>query len=205
MNFLVFRKNFFDLACFTPGQVYAWMPEFDRNNLVRWGRQGWLVKLRNGFYSFPEYLDVPGFNYYVANRIYRPSYISLHAALAFHGMIPEAVLQITSVTSLKTMEFSNRFGKYSYKTVRPELIFGYEQKPFLNDRVLLLAQPEKAITDLLYLYPFYNSEKEIEALRLDEDFMTDHFDYARMQDYVSRFNQKQLEKRMNLLIKIYRT
>jgi predicted transcriptional regulator of viral defense system len=204
MNFLVFRKNFFELACFTPGQVYAWMPDFDRNNLVRWVKQGWLIKLRNGYYSFPEYIEVPGFVYYAANRMYRPSYISLHSALGFYNMIPESAVHVTSVTSLKTMEFSNRLGNYTYKTIKPEFMFGYEKKSFYKNQVLLMANPEKAIVDLLYLNPFYDSENDLESLRLDEDFMSDHFDFTRMQDYVSRFSQKALEKRMNLLIKLFR-
>jgi predicted transcriptional regulator of viral defense system len=205
MNFQVFRNTFLTQVCFTPGQVYAWEPSFDRNNLVRWVSQGWLIKLRNGFYSFPEYLEEPGFAYYIANRIYRPSYISLHSALAFHGMIPEAVIQVTSVTSLKTMEFTNQFGKFSYKSLQPDFMFGYEQKPFLKGRVLLMATPEKALLDLLYLYPFYNSEEELCALRLDEDYLQDSVDPDMINEYAKRFRNKALGKRAELLIKTFRS
>ncbi|GHT76972.1 hypothetical protein AGMMS50262_16800 [Bacteroidia bacterium] len=40
-------------------------------------------------------------------------------------------------------------------------MFGYEQKVFLNKQSLIFATPEKAILDLLYLYPQYNNEQEI--------------------------------------------
>ena len=107
------------------------------------------------------------FALYLSNRIYKPSYISLHTALAFYGIIPEAVTQITAVSSLKTATFENDFGYYSYKKIKKELLFGYELKPF-GDHTIQFAYPEKAILDLLYLYPFYNTEKEMEALRMDE-------------------------------------
>jgi predicted transcriptional regulator of viral defense system len=93
----------------------------DKNNLSRWVKEGKLVRLRNGFYSFPEYLNESGSQMYIANRIYRPSYISLQTALSFYGIIPEAVTNVTSVTTLKTAEFENRFGTFSYKTIQPRL------------------------------------------------------------------------------------
>jgi predicted transcriptional regulator of viral defense system len=190
----------FDLGYFNINQVYAWQPKFDRNNFVRWTKKGLLVRLRQGYYTFPEYKSKPDFDLYFANRIYRPSYVSLHTALAFYGMIPEAVVQISSVTTLKTANFRNDLGEYSYKNVREELMFGYDLKPIADGRTLQLAKPEKALLDLLYLYPFYNTEQELEELRLDEDFMQDDLDRKLLEKYTLQFNNKALEKRVQLLI-----
>jgi len=194
----------FDLGCFSSNQVYAWQPNFDRNNFSHWIKRGLLVRLRQGFYTFPEYISKPDFSLYFANRIYRPSYVSLHTALAFYGIIPEAVVQITSVTSLKTANFNNSFGEYSYKSVSEELMFGYDLKPLTDGRTLQLAKPEKAILDLLYLYPFYNTTNELEELRLDDDFMLDEFNWELMQTYIIQFKNKVLEKRIKLLTSIYK-
>jgi len=194
----------FDLACFNINQVYAWEPDFDRNNFSRWTQKGLLVRLRQGYYTFPEYKNKPDFSLYFANRIYRPSYVSLHSALAFYGMIPEAVIQITSVTSLKTAFFSNDFGEFSYKSVREELIFGYDLKPIADGRTLQMAKPEKALLDLLYLYPFYNTGQELVELRLDEDFMQGELDRKLMEEYALQFQNKALEKRLQLLINTYK-
>lgn len=203
MNYLEFKNRMFDLACFNTHQVYVWNPDFDRNNFVRWVKKGLLVRLRQGYYTFPEYKNKPDFTLFFANRIYRPSYISLHTALAFYGIIPEAVVQITSVTSLKTASFQNEFGEYEYKSIREELMFGYDFKTIANGQSIKLARPEKAVLDLLYLYPFYNSEKEMEELRLDEDFLQDEFDLQRLEDYQSEFKSKALQKRVRLLKRIY--
>ena len=90
--------------------------------------------------------------FYFANRMYRPSYVSLHTALAFYEMIPEAVVQTTNVTTLKTADFQNDLGEFSYKSVREDLMFGYDIKPIADGRTVQLATPEKALLDLLYLY-----------------------------------------------------
>ena len=198
-----FRSRMYDLGCFNTHQVYAWKPEFDRNNFVRWTKKGLLIRLRQGYYTFPEYKSQPDYTLYFANRIYRPSYISLHTALAFYGLIPEAVVQVTSVTSLKTASFENEFAAYDYRTVQQELIFGYVQKPMADGKTLLLAQPEKALLDLLYLYPFYTSEQDMEELRLDEDFLEEEFDFNRLEEYKARFKNKALEKRVRIFLNTY--
>ncbi|GHT17890.1 hypothetical protein FACS189429_3020 [Bacteroidia bacterium] len=199
MNFIEFRNRFFELGCFTSNQVYAWRETFDKNNLTRWTQQGHILRLRQSFYCFPEYLRQPNFAFFVSNYIYKPSYVSLHTALAFYGIIPEAITQITAVSSLKTADFQNTFGSFSYQQMKPELIFGYEQKP-LGERSLLIATPEKAILDLLYLYPFYNTEQEIENLRFDEDFMQNELNVERLMEFAERFGNKELEKRVNSLL-----
>ena len=203
MNYLEFRSRMYDLGCFNTHQVYAWKPEFDRNNFVRWTKKGLLIRLRQGYYTFPEYKSQPDYTLYFANRIYRPSYISLHTALAFYGLIPEAVVQVTSVTSLKTASFENEFAAYDYRTVQQELIFGYVQKPMADSKTLLLAQPEKALLDLLYLNPFYTSEQDMEELRLDEDFLEEEFDFNRLEEYKARFKNKALEKRVRIFLNTY--
>lgn len=203
MNYIEFRNRFFPLACFTANQVFATYPGFDRNNLGRWVKQGYLVRLRQGHYAFPEYRESADFTLYFANRIYKPSYISLHTVLSFYGIIPESVPQITSVTTLKTMTFTNLFGQYSYKNIKPELMFGYELKEMEGGRRIMMATPEKAVADLLYLYPFYNSEPDIEELRLDESYMTTDFNVEALIGYTNRIGSKMLKRRIDMLIRVH--
>ncbi len=203
MNWIEFRKKMFDLACFSINQVYAWQPGFNRNNFVNWTQKGYLVRLRQGMYAFPEYISAPGMAAYFAGKIYNPSYISLHSALSFYGLIPESVVQITSVTSLKTASFKNLFGEYSYKSIRQELMFGYRPLPLTDGRATWYATREKALLDLLYLYPFYNTERELADLRLDEDILHDDFNLTEWESLGRRFKCKALEKRMRLLGKAY--
>lgn len=203
MSYLEFKSEMFDLGYFNTHQVYAWNPGFDRNNFVRWTKKGLLIRLRQGYYTFPEYKSNTDFVMYFANRIYRPSYVSLHSALAFHGIIPEAVIQVTSVTSLKTASFGNEVGEYIYKSVHQELMFGYDLKPIAGGRTVQLATPEKALIDLLYLNPFYNSIAALNDLRLDDDFLQADLNLPLFKEYAIKFNNKALESRVKLLINTY--
>lgn len=203
MDYLAFRERLSPMGCFNVNQVRLWEPDFDRNCLTRWCRKGLLVKLRNEWYAFSEYKQVPGFERYIANRIYAPSYISLHSALSFYGMIPEEVLSLTSVTTLKTAKFENAFGTFSYQNVKESLFFGYEPKTMLNGRTILFATPEKALLDLLYLNPYYKTEEDMEQLRLDEDFMLTELNRDRLLQFLPKMGNRALEQRVNLLLKVY--
>ena len=203
MNFWQLRNQFFDLVCFNVNQVYAWQPNFEKNNLTRWAKQNLLIKLRNSWYSFPDYLKTPNIQHFVSNKMYSPSYVSLHSALAFYGIIPEAIVQTTAVSSLKKANFENVFGSFSYQQILPELMFGYEQKSFLNKQSLLFATPEKAILDLLYLYPQYNNKQEISELRFDEEFMQEDLNTECLNEFTEKFQSKTLRNRVNLLLKIH--
>lgn len=203
MDFLTFKERMYPMGCFNIYQVLLWENDFDRNNLTRWCKRGLLVKLKNQYYAFPEYHQVPDFSRYVANRIYAPSYISLHSALSFYGMIPEEVVQLTSVTTLKTAKFDNEFGTFHYQSVKPNMYFGFEVKTMQNGRGLLFATPEKALLDLLYLNPYYKTEQDMEELRLDEDYMQSEFKKERLLEYLLKIGSKTLDKRVITLLKVY--
>ncbi|MGM9798633.1 MAG: hypothetical protein ACI3ZY_13880 [Parabacteroides sp.] len=67
----------------------------------------------------------------------------------------------------------------------------------------MLALPEKALLDLLYLYPFYNTEQEMIDLRLDEEFMAEDLDLERLGIYLEKMRSKALDARVKLLQKSY--
>lgn len=204
MVFEDFRREFYDLICFNRNQVLAWHPGFDKNNLGRWVKKGYIIKLRNGFYCFPEYISMPQIALYIANQIYKPSYISLHTVLSFYGLIPESVSQITSVSGMKTNNYQNSFGNFTYHQVHPDYYFGYEQKSMQDGRMIQMAYPEKAILDLFYLYPFYNSSEEMTEMRFDEDILGELIDVNRLMEYCDRFQNKALKKRVITFAKVYR-
>lgn len=203
MNYLQFYDQWHKFGCFNINQIYSWQPKFNRTNLNYWLKKGLLIKLRKEWYAFPDYLKVPDFAEYVANRIYRPSYISLQYAMSHYGMIPEAVMQITSVTNLKTVNFENAFGEFFYQSVKESLMTGYMPMPMKDGRSILFATPEKALFDFIYLNPYYNTEQDMEELRLDEDFMTNDFDYVKFNQYCSLIDNKTFEKRISTLLKVY--
>jgi predicted transcriptional regulator of viral defense system len=203
MKFRDFYKEFRNLGIVSVHQAHAQDPGLDKNALGRWVRQGWLIRLRNGFYAFPDSAEAPGFIYYAANRIYRPSYISLHSALAFYGMIPESVVQVTSVCSLKTCTFKNSLGEFSYNSVRESLMLGYDTRTD-GQFTVLWATPEKARLDLIYLYPFYRTSEDFEDLRLDREYMRESLKWDHLRELAAVFGSKILLTKIKLIEEIYR-
>src|SRR3989344_4847720 len=67
--------------------------------LHRYKKRGFILQIKRGLYVFPDVLPP---DVYIANKLYSPSYISLEFALSYHGVIPETVYEITSVTTKTT-------------------------------------------------------------------------------------------------------
>lgn len=109
-------------------------------------KSGLFLKLRNSYYVLKD--SNPSV-YFVANKLYMPSYISLEKALSHYGIIPETVYPITSVTAKPTREFVTPRGIFSYQRLKQDVFTGYNPVPIENS-VVLFAQPEKALVDYLY-------------------------------------------------------
>lgn len=115
--------------------------------LHRYKKQGFIVQLKRGLYVFPDALPP---DVYVANKLYSPSYISLEFALSYHGVIPETVYEITSVTTKATRRFETLGKAFSYRKIKKTAYTGYElQKQ--QGLSFNIADVEKAFVDANYL------------------------------------------------------
>lgn len=149
-----------------------------RNQLTRWKKNGLLIQLRRGIYILNENdRKVSPSRFFFANQIMWPSYVSLESALGYYGLIPEAVNDVTSVTSKKTAYFKNKTGEFIYQHIKPEAFKGYHSFKDEAGLNVFIAEPEKAIVDFFYLnlskfkmpdrdifkdsYRFQNTEKLI--------------------------------------------
>jgi len=76
---------------------------------------GDILRIRRGLYTLSPLYRKTGINpLSAAQLIYGPSYISLETALSVHGLIPEGVRDITSVTLRPSKEFDTPIGHFSY-------------------------------------------------------------------------------------------
>jgi predicted transcriptional regulator of viral defense system len=71
--------------------------------LIRYTKSGLLRRLRRGLYAVEG--ELPS-QYALANRLYRPSYISMETALSYHHLIPETVYSMTAVTRFPSVSAS---------------------------------------------------------------------------------------------------
>src|SRR3989338_3127462 len=126
--------------------------------LHRYKKRGFIMQVKRGLYAFPDNLPPDA---YIANRLYKPSYVSLESALSFHGVIPETVYEITSVTTKSTRRFEVKpLGKvFSYRKIKKAAYTGHEiQKQ--KGVGFYIADPEKAFVDVNYLR-ILNKQKPI--------------------------------------------
>lgn len=68
----------------------------------------------------------------------------------YHGLIPESVHQLTSITTKRSKSFSTEYGQFSYKHTKKELFaIGLisEETKVGN---LIIANKEKALCDKIY-------------------------------------------------------
>ena len=126
MNFQKFRNVFHTQKVFSTGDIVKVWADFNYVNLVNWQKKGYLLKLRNTWYAFPDTLKTEADLYFLANRLRTPSYISLETALRFFNWIPESVFSITSVTTAKPAEWHTPVGHFAYRSLQPRLFFGYQ-------------------------------------------------------------------------------
>ena len=160
--------------------------------LSAWSQKKYIQKLKNGLYVISERaknlkMETIAFN------LYQPSYISLEWALFKYGLIPEIVFNPTSVTAKTTRTFKNNFGLFSYRHLKKELFFGY-RKISENGQIYLIAEPEKALLDYLYLNsPKIKTPEDIKELRFNE-IEIEKLDKTKLRKYAKMANNKNLEK-----------
>lgn len=126
--------------------------ERPRDKITALLRQGTIIRVKKGIYVFGErYARRPFSREVLANMIFGPSYISLDYALHYHGLIPERVEAVTSVTCGRGRRFSTPVGLFLYRKI-PMTAYpiGIDRVELEGGRPFLIAIPEKALADKIH-------------------------------------------------------
>ena len=201
MRFLEFKQQLDDLPAFNLNDIRKIDPGFYKPQLTYWQEKGWVKPIAGGYYAFGDVQVNQNLLYFIANKIIQPSYISLESALAYYQIIPERVYGVTSVTSKKTSQFESDWGIFSYRSVKPNLMFGYKVLRSNPGEVVLMASLEKAILDYLYLNSHIDSLEDFEGLRWDQEALVGLRHNATFDSMLSRFGKKALNHRANQLMR----
>ena len=154
----------FESAAFLAGEVD---PANVRLQISRWTSAGRIYQLRRGLYALaPPYQKVKPHPFLVANCLSLGSYVSGLSALAYYGMIPEAVYTTTSVTPSRPTHWETALGRYEFQHLQPRLFFGYRLLDLGEKQSAYVAWPEKALLDLVYLQAGGDSPDYLLSLRL---------------------------------------
>lgn len=150
--------------------------------------KNFFIKLRNGLYAL-EGKQPPMF--FIANKLCRPSYVSLETALSHYGIIPEVVYSVTSVTPKPTQEFDVRDKLFTYTRIKQSAFQGYMTKKE-SGHTCLIAEPEKALADYLYLVSLGKKS-------WNDRFYTKGISKEKVQTYGKLFQRKNLQELINRL------
>ena len=201
MNFLTFKNAFEKSSLIFTNDINKRFPDFDNHRLSDWQSKGYIRKLINRFYIWPQMeLDEMAL-YSIANRIYKPSYISLKSALRYYNFIPEGVYQQFSISTRKTKTFETELGVFNYKNVKTDLYFGYY--PLTPEKGgYLIAEPEKALIDTFYLNPKIEDALDLESLRFNYGEIKELCDTKKLKKYTAIVDNKRVSQLIEILIKL---
>lgn len=142
-------------------------PAHQVQNLITYHlNEGNILKYKRGLYTLSSSIRAGRVSKFeISNALYGPSYISFESALSHHGLIPEAVYEVTSACFLKNKKvFENDFGLFSFRhsPVKPFFLEVEKSNVFI-------AKPLRALFDLVYSNrKEYKSISDIELdLRID--------------------------------------
>ena len=199
INYHQFRQELLPIKCFSLQDARKHFPDFDRRRLSEWKSKGYIEKVANSYYLFSEVPRCRELDWFVANRIYGPSYISLHSALSHYEVIPEEVFQITSIATRKTKKVAFQNVECLYYHIKPDFFLDYRLWKWKNT-VLRVATLEKALLDLLYLFPKMDEREDFEEWRLNKSILKKDLNTGRMKELAAYLGNKQLTYRMEKLI-----
>ncbi len=155
--------------------------DYERPNdkIYQLAKEGVIQSIKKGLYVVGPALntDRKPETFLLANHILGPSYVSVETALSYHGLIPERVYEIVSMTTQAPRKFNTPLGTFTYTRLPlPYYAFGIRSEKLADDQYAMVASPEKALCDKIIttsglLFRSRKAAKEflLENMRMDED------------------------------------
>ena len=135
-----------------------------------------ILRLKPGLFILAsEYRKSEAHPFCVAALLHGPSHISLESALAYHGLIPEAVYQVASVTVARSREFKTPLGIFTFRRVPArDPRAGVVAVRMGNGSWTFIASPLRALADMVYLNRTINWKRDglnylTDSLRIEAD------------------------------------
>jgi predicted transcriptional regulator of viral defense system len=200
MQYIEIKDNLKGFLVFSANDILKADADFHKQRLSEWQKKGYIKKISKGYYIFSDLEINESVLFIIANKIFDPSYISMEMALSYHGLIPESVYGITSVTSRKTYTFNSHLAQFSYHQIKPKLMFGYELVNY-QGHTFKMAEIEKAILDYFYINAGLKTEGDFEGLRINKGSFREKVDMGKFKGYLVQFRNKALTKRVNRFMK----
>ncbi len=156
-----------------------------------------ILLLRRGVYCLsPMYQKFALETFSIAQRLNGPSYVSVESALSYHGLIPEGVQVVTSVSLSSRKDYDTPLGFFSFRRIPQRNLFkGVERIDHGNTNIYFMATPVKALFDYLYLHKedWTGIEDLAESLRIDRDVLLS-FSPDEIQETAANYTHSRIER-----------
>lgn len=202
MHFNELRLKIKDTGIFSLEDIFKIFPSASKQNvknqLRHWIQKGYLLRLKRNLYFLKETELKEEF--FLANKLYEPSYVSLESALNYYGIIPDIPFSVTSVTIKKTQEFKNHFGLFLYRSLKSDLFFGWQEIKVNDNHSYEIAAQEKALFDFVYLNKnaFGKNFPKEERFSLEKDF-----NWQKFKEYAFLVKDKKFKNLISKLTNFY--
>ncbi len=152
-------------------------PKAARQAIWRMTGQGLLTHIGGGWYTHAfARLSIEE----AAAVLVRPSYITVESALVAAGVTTQPSAALTCATLEPTQTRRTPLGGIHYHSIARSLFWGFDARISRNGLHTLVAWPEKALLDLIYL-----SRRRGDRVWLDLDFS--RLDPRRLRECAARF------------------
>jgi hypothetical protein len=172
-------------------------------------REDQIIRIRKGLYVFGSLWQRNVISREIlANLIYGPSAVSLDYALFWYGLIPEQIVQITSITTGRSHTYDTPLGKFSYSHL-PETCFSQgitSQNGAAGN--WLVAEPLKALADKVWFdtrlkvtSPASYATYLFDDLRVDEALLAETINRVNLVEIGNAYNTRKINWLINFLVK----
>jgi hypothetical protein len=131
----------------------------------------------------------------MATRIYKPAYATGLWRLNHDGFVPEGVTMVTFATTRETKTIPTNIGPIEYRQIPKKAFFGFQKT---KGNGALVATPEKAILDFLWLQDIEWDKKEFERWRFQDDW--ERINRKRLVEYAQKWGEPRLLRAVDRLL-----
>ena len=126
----------------------------------------------------------------------------MESALSYYRLIPEAIFQITSISTRKTKLFKTDIAPFSYTSIHPRLFWGYDLKKS-NTHSFCISDPEKTLLDYLYINIHVKDTASFKELRLNKNMLGSLIKIDKLKRYLKIFSNNRVHINVKKLMGVY--
>ncbi len=184
----------FELPLFSTSQLKAVIGTDHKGVTVKLNRlvsKGVLLRVVRGMYSLPTTDPLC-----ISSSIENPSYISLWAALRYHGLTTQSprIIDIVNTKRSQTIALFHQDGNYDLRFIKtkPDRLFGFN-KENIGEHSCFIADVERTIVDCLLFHGHMPMGEIFDAF-------SEEVDPGKLIDYTNRIGKQSLKKRVGYIL-----